>query len=90
MEVFELNDGGRLFTTTRSTLCKHSSSMLAAMCSGDMQPAQQDSQGRFFIDRNGDRFAVILSYLRQEPIEFPPVGIQRQALLAEAQFYQVR
>ena len=63
--------------------------MLAAMFSGDMQPAQQDSQGRFFIDRNGDLFAVILSYLREEPIEFPTFGIQRQALAGEAHFYQV-
>ena len=62
MEVVELNVGGRIFVTTRSTLCKHSSSMLAAMFSGDMQPAQQDKQGRFFIDRNGDHFAIIMAY----------------------------
>ncbi len=62
MEVVELNVGGRIFFTTRSTLCKHSSSMLAATFSGDMQPAQQDKQGRFFIDRNGDHFAIIMAY----------------------------
>lgn len=90
MEVVELNVGGRLFTTTRSTLCKHSGSMLAAMFSGDMQPAQTDTQGRLFIDRNGDWFAVILSYLRDEPVQLPPFGIKRRALLAEARFYQVR
>ena len=89
MEVVELNVGGRHFTTTRSTLCKSSGSMLAAMFSGDMQPAQQDSQGRFFIDRSGDLFAVILSYLREEPIQLPTFGIQKQALAGEAQFYQV-
>ncbi len=89
MEVVELNVGGRVFVTTRSTLCKHSSSMLAAMISGDMQPAQQDKQGRFFIDRNGDHFAVILAYLRHEPLQLPGFGMQRRALEAEARFYQV-
>lgn len=63
--------------------------MLAAMFSGDMQPGQQDRKGRYFIDRNGDWFALILSYLREEPLQLPPFGIQRQALLAEVRFYQV-
>ena len=89
MEVVELNVGGCIFVTTRSTLCKHSNSMLAAMFSGDMQPAQQDKQGRFFIDRNGDHFAIILAYLRDEPLQLPGLGMQRRALEAEARFYQV-
>ena len=89
MEVVELNVGGRLFATTRSTLCKHTGSMLAAMFSGDMQPALRDSQGHYFIDRNGDWFAMILSYLREEPLQLPTSGIQRQALAAEARYYQV-
>ncbi len=89
MEVVELNVGGRIFVTTRSTLCKHSNSMLAAMFSGDLQPAQQDKQGRFFIDRNGDHFAMILAYLRDEPLQLPGFGMQRRALEAEARFYQV-
>jgi len=89
MEVIELNVGGRVFVTTRSTLCKHSNSMLAAMFSGDLQPAQQDNKGRFFIDRNGDHFAIILAYLRDEPLQLLGFGMQRRALEAEARFYQV-
>lgn len=89
MEVVELNVGGRVFVTTRSTLCKHSNSMLAAMFSGDLQPAQQDNKGRFFIDRNGDHFAIILAYLRDEPLQLLGFGMQRRALEAEARFYQV-
>ncbi len=89
MEVVELNVGGRAFTTTRSTLCKHGDSMLAAMFCGDLEPGQTDVQGRFFIDRNGDLFAVIISYLRGELLQLPAFGIQRQALAAEAHFYQV-
>lgn len=90
MEIVELNVGGRHFTTTRSTLCKYSGSMLAAMFSGEMQPAQQDSQGRFFIDRSGDWFAIILSHLREEPIQVPQCGVQRLALIGEARYYQLQ
>ena len=89
MEVVELNVGGRIFVMTRSTLCKHSNRVLAAMFSGDMQPAQQDKQGRFFIDRNGDHFAIILANLRGEPLQLPDFGMQQRALEAEARFYQV-
>lgn len=90
MEVVDLNVGARIFATTRSTLCKHSGSMLAAMFSGDMQLGQQDNQGRFFIDRDGDRFATILSYLRGEPTDLPRARIQRQALAADARYFQVQ
>ena len=89
MEVVELNVGGRVFVTTESTFCKDSNSMLATMFSGQMKPAHKDSQGRFFIDRDGDLFAKIMSYLRGEPLELPVSDVQRQALIAEARYYQV-
>lgn len=89
MEVIELNVGGRVFITTKATLCKFSDSRLAAMFSGNMQPGQRDNQGRIFIDRNGDWFATILAYLRGEAVEFPFGDIQRQALTIEAQYFQV-
>ena len=87
-EIIELNVGGRKFTTTRATLCSDGDSMLAAMFSGDLEPAQLDRKGRYFLDRNGDWFAYILSYLRGEPLQLLPVN-QRRALAAEARFYQV-
>lgn len=89
MNIIELNVGGRKFTTTRDTLCKDADSMLAAMFSGDFMPAHQDSKGRVFLDRNGDMFAVILSYLRGEPLQVPDGVVQQRALVAEAHFFQV-
>ena len=89
MNIIELNVGGRKFTTTRDTLCKDADSMLAALFSGDFMPAQLDSKGRVFLDRNGDTFAFILSYLRGEPLQIPVEVAQQQALAAEAQFFQV-
>lgn len=89
MQVVELNVGGHCFTTLRSTLCKHEDSMLCKMFSGDLAPAQQDSQGRFFIDRDGTHFASVLAYLRGQPMQFPSNFTERSALAVEASFYQV-
>ena len=88
MEVVELSVGGHYFATTRSTLCKHSTSTLARLFSGDLKPALQDTQGRFFIDRNGILFGTILSYLRDEPMSVPSDCIKCQALAEEASFLQ--
>ena len=90
MEVVELNVGGIHYATTRSTLCKHSTSMLARMFSGDVPPAHQDRKGRFFIDRNGELFGIIISYLREERFSMPTDKIKLKALAEEASFFQVR
>lgn len=88
-QVIELNVGGHVFTTLRSTFCKHADSMLARMFSGDFAPAHQDSQGRYFIDRDGTHFGTVLAYLREQPIKVPHNYEERSALIAEAVFYQV-
>ena len=51
-------------------------------------PAHLDRQGRFFIDRNGDLFGIIMSYLRDEPFSIPTEYIKRKALAEEASFFQ--
>ena len=89
IQVVELNVGGHLFTTTRTTLCKYGNTMLASMFAGDMTPAYVDSQGRYFIDRDGTHFATILAYLREEPIRLPLAAKEKAALASEASFYQV-
>lgn len=88
-QVVELNVGGHCFTTLRSTLSKHEDSMLCKMFSGDLAPSHQDSQGRYFIDRDGTQFGNVLAYLRGEPLQMPSSFTERSALAAEASFYQV-
>ena len=68
-EVVELNVGGAYCTTTRSTLCKEPSSMLARMFAGDMTPSQKDRRGRHLIDRRGQHFGTVLAYLRGEQVD---------------------
>ncbi|KAF6723614.1 BTB/POZ domain-containing protein KCTD9 [Oryzias melastigma] len=61
-----LNIGGRLFTTTRSTLVsKEPESMLAHMFrEKDVWGNKQDQHGAYLIDRSPEYFEPILNYLR--------------------------
>ena len=61
--MIPLNVGGYSFVTTLSTLTKDKDSMLAAMFSGRHE-LDMDSEGRYFIDRDGTYFKYILNYLR--------------------------
>ena len=88
-QVVELNVGGHLFTTTRTTLCKYGDTMLASRFAGDMTPAYVDSRGRYFIDRDGTHFGTILAYLREQAIQIPSDAKELAALATEASFYQV-
>nr|AAH90472.1 Zgc:113115 [Danio rerio] len=65
-----LNIGGRLFTTTRSTLVsKEPDSMLAHMFrEKDVWGNKQDERGAFLIDRSPEYFEPILNYLRHGQI----------------------
>ncbi|KAL7870738.1 hypothetical protein SRHO_G00082350 [Serrasalmus rhombeus] len=67
LSVVQLNIGGRLYTTTLSTLRKYPNSKLADMFSGPLK-LQKDREGRCFIDRDGTHFGAILEYLRTEEV----------------------
>lgn len=60
-----LDVGGRLFRTTRTTLCKDGNSVLHAMFATKARiPATPDEDGVYFMDCDPDAFAHILNYLR--------------------------
>ena len=85
-----LNVGGRLFTTTRSTLTSLApDSMLARMFAADphsLPPAACDATGAFLIDRSPQYFDPILGYLRHGQLILDP-GLSVQGVLTEARFY---
>lgn len=62
-DIVELNVGGRVFTTTRTTLCAVPATFLCGIVS-DTVGHTRDSDGRVFIDMNADAFAYVLEYLR--------------------------
>lgn len=99
--IVSLNVGGAGFTTSLETLqggfsagdgdsCggqdRVSGSMLGAMFSGRIPP-RKDSEGRYFIDRDGRHFHHILNYLRDGtfPPGLPPVT--RLEVAREASFF---
>uniref|UniRef100_A0A8C5P9H2 Potassium channel tetramerization domain containing 14 n=1 Tax=Leptobrachium leishanense TaxID=445787 RepID=A0A8C5P9H2_9ANUR len=82
--ILQLNIGGEIYTTTLSTLKKCPGSKLYDMFNG--QPKlRTDSEGRFFIDRDGKNFRFILEYLRSSQV--PTQCIQE--VYKEALFYEI-
>ncbi|MBN3309022.1 KCTD7 protein, partial [Amia calva] len=84
-EVVPLNVGGTYFTTRLSTLRRHEDTMLAAMFSG-RHHIPRDSEGRYFIDRDGAYFGDILNFLRAGEL---PQRDRVQAVHREAQYYAI-
>ncbi|XP_057340893.1 BTB/POZ domain-containing protein KCTD9 [Microplitis mediator] len=91
-----LNVGGKLFTTTRSTLTqKEPMSMLARMFMEKddsdefrIPPSKQDSNGAFLIDRSSAYFEPILNYLRHGQLILD-TNISAAGVLEEARFYGI-
>ena len=62
-DIIDLNIGGtHLITTSKSTLMQVKDSSLAAMFSGRHRLSMH--KDRVFIDRDGDSFCAMLSFLR--------------------------
>ena len=92
-KIVTLNVGGSWYTTTLSTLTKYPDSMLGAMFSGRHALVQQED-GSYFIDRDGEVFSHVLSYLRDSNIVLTIIPILpnelRIRLRYEAGFYQLQ
>ena len=91
--IVTLNVGGSKYTTTLSTLTKYPDSMLGAMFSGRHALVPQED-GSYFIDRDGEVFSHVLSYLRDSNIILALVPTftrdLRLRLEYEARFYQLQ
>ena len=86
--VINLNVGGQIYTTSLATLTKYSESMLGAMFSGRFA-AQKDSNGNYFIDRDGALFRYVLDFLRNGELQVPENSHEFGSLLKEAEFFQI-
>ena len=92
-KVIYLNVGGSRYTTALSTLTKYPNSMLGTMFSGRHALVQQED-GSYFIDRDGEAFSHVLSYLRDCNIILALVPTFARELTLrleyEARFYQLQ
>lgn len=84
-----LNVGGKIFSTTLSTLSKEPSSMLARMfCQDQMNPSEKDHTGAYLIDRSSQYFEPIINYLRHGQL-IRDEGISLYGILEEAKFFGI-
>uniref|UniRef100_A0A0B7AH64 DUSP domain-containing protein n=1 Tax=Arion vulgaris TaxID=1028688 RepID=A0A0B7AH64_9EUPU len=87
----KLDIGGNQFTTSVLTLTRDPNSMLAAMFSGRHE-LKTESDGSYFIDRDGTHFRYVLNYLRDGCIKegtLPQSETTWRELLTEAEFFQL-
>lgn len=85
----DLNVGGTVFETSRSTLVQQKGSYIEALLSGRYH-VSRDRYGRIFINRDPEYFRTILNFLRNP--QTPPMprdGAESEALVREADFYGV-
>jgi len=87
-----LNIGGKIFSTTRSTLVvKEPNSMLSRMFACDptsVMPSLRDSTGAYLIDRSPEYFGPILGYLRHGQLIMDR-NMSPRGVLEEAKFYGI-
>lgn len=84
-----LNVGGKLFTTTVSTLTeKEPTCMLARMFAPDsnIMPSDVDKDGAYLIDRSPTYFEPVLNYLRHGQLIYDN-NINPEGILEEARFF---
>ena len=86
--IINLNVGGKFYTTSISTLTKYPDSMLGRMFGGDL-PSAKDAQGNVVIDRDGELFRYVLTFLRSSKLILPENFNELALLKEEAEFYQI-
>ena len=86
--IINLNVGGKLYTTSISTLTKYPDSMLGRMFEGDL-PSAKDARGNLVIDRDGKLFRYVLVFLRSSKLILPENFNEFALLEEEAEFYQI-
>jgi hypothetical protein len=85
-EVVSINVGGTVFTTTVETLRQEQGSMLDVMFSGRFHLGT-DREGNYFLDRDGEAFGYILSYLRTGTLPEDISAMTLRRLKVEADYY---
>ncbi len=87
-DLFELDVGGtHKIVSTRATFCKSESSALAAMFSG--RHKLRSHKGKVFIDRDGEAFCMMMSYLRNDRVPVFASKSQEDLFYEELDYWQI-
>jgi hypothetical protein len=87
-ERVRLNVGGMKFETTLSTLTRYEETYFSAAFSGRHE-VPLDSEGYYFIDRDGTHFGKILNFLRTENMRMPADRQAAHDLMTEVRYYML-
>jgi len=87
-DPIELNVGGVFYTASSETLTKYPDSFLGCLWRGVVE-AEFDSEGRIFIDRDGQLFRHVVNFLRTDRLALPDDLKELESLEEEAVFYQI-
>jgi hypothetical protein len=85
-QIVNINVGGTMYATSIETLNTCPGSFLGCLFSGNWH-AQEDAEGRVFIDRDGQQFRHILNFLRTGTVHVPTDAADLTALANEADFF---
>jgi len=86
--IVKLNIGGHKFCTTAATLTKHPDTFFTSLIHGSI-PTTKDDEGAYFVDRDGQFFSPILTWLRTNEISIPS-NITKEDVIREAVFYSLQ
>jgi len=87
--LIKLNIGGYKFCTTIETLTKYPDSFFTGLLSEKL-PTTKDEEGAYFIDRDGQFFAPILTWLRTNEISIPLTTMTKDDVIREARYYSLQ
>lgn len=85
--IVKLNIGGVKYETTVGTLVSRGDNFFTTLFS-HMFATLKDEEGYYFIDRDGEYFKPLLSYLRTGELRVPP-GMSKMCVEREAHFYLI-
>ncbi len=89
LKLIKLNIGGYKFCTTIETLTKYPDCFFTSLLSEKL-PTTKDEEGAYFIDRDGQFFSPILTWLRTNEISIPQNSMTKEDVIREARYYTLQ
>jgi hypothetical protein len=89
-ETVTFNVGGKMYQVSKSLIEQHKETILARMISGTWQKLGGENEAApvMFVDRDGDRFAYVLDFLRYGHVVLP-YQVSRELFLLDLDFFGI-
>jgi len=91
-ETVSFDVGGKLYKVAKESIKSHKGSILARLVSETLKPEtnKEDSQvSEIFIDRDGERFAYVLDFIRYGEVALPK-GMSREMFIKDLDFFGIQ